>query len=110
MGEPRAPAPSPARRSSAPAPPAALAAPAGPGAVEPRLASAPLPPSGSRALGRQRAARARAEPCRASRVCGHSAGSAAGRELCRWGRDGLCVHRLRQGTLEGAEGRDQDPQ
>ncbi|CAN8201109.1 unnamed protein product [Coccothraustes coccothraustes] len=62
MGEPRAPAPSPARRSSAPAPPAAPAAPAGPGAVEPRLASAPLPPSGSRALGRQRAARAGLSP------------------------------------------------
>ncbi|XP_064256708.1 uncharacterized protein LOC135287287 [Passer domesticus] len=27
---------------------------------------------------------ARAEPCRASRACGHSANSAAGRELCRW--------------------------
>ncbi|CAN8175091.1 unnamed protein product [Coccothraustes coccothraustes] len=103
MGEPRAPAPSPTRRSSAPAPPAATQC--RPGALEPRLASAPLPPSGSRALGRQRAARARAEPCRASRPCGHSAGSAAGRELCRWGRDRLCVHRDRRAELEGAAAR-----
>ncbi|XP_064256730.1 uncharacterized protein LOC135287318 [Passer domesticus] len=55
-GEPRARTPSPARRSSAPAPPAAPAAPSGPGAPEPRLGSALLPASGSRALGRQRMA------------------------------------------------------
>ncbi|XP_037998627.1 translation initiation factor IF-2-like isoform X3 [Motacilla alba alba] len=102
MGEPRARAPSPPRRSAAPAPPAAPAAPAGPGAVEPRPGSALLPPSGSRALGRQRAARARAEPCRASRACGHSAGSAAGRELCRRRRDRLCVHRDGRAAPEGA--------
>ncbi|XP_016160749.1 PREDICTED: maestro heat-like repeat-containing protein family member 6 [Ficedula albicollis] len=58
--------------------------PSGPGAAEPRLPSGLLPPSRSRALGRQRAARARAEPCRAARASGHRAGSAAGRELCRW--------------------------
>ncbi|CAN8175628.1 unnamed protein product [Coccothraustes coccothraustes] len=100
IGEPRAWAPSPPHRSSAPAPPASPAAAPGPSAMEPRLASALLPPSGSRALGRQRAARAWAEPCRASRACGHSAGSAAGRELCHWGRDRLCVHRHRWTELD----------
>ncbi|KAL2302589.1 hypothetical protein Nmel_010018 [Mimus melanotis] len=80
-GEPELPPlPAPPRRSSAPAPPAAPAAASGPGAVEPRLPSGLLPPSRSRALGRQDAARARAEPCRARRACGHSAGSAAGRD------------------------------
>ncbi|XP_031950584.1 atherin-like [Corvus moneduloides] len=83
IGEPRARDPSPPRRSSAPAPAAAPAAGSGPGAVEPRLPSGPLPPSRSRALGRQDAARARAEPCRGRRACGHGAGSAAARELCR---------------------------
>ncbi|XP_041875753.1 translation initiation factor IF-2-like [Corvus kubaryi] len=83
MGEPRARGPSPPRRSSAPAPAAAPAAGSGPGAVEPRLPSGPLPPSRSRALGRQDAARARAEPCRGRRAGGHGAGSAAARELCR---------------------------
>ncbi|CAN8175563.1 unnamed protein product [Coccothraustes coccothraustes] len=100
IGEPRAQAPSLARRSSAPAPPAAPAAAPGPSAMEPRLASALLLPSGSRALGRQRAARAWAEPCRTSRACGHSAGSATGRELCRWGCDRLCVHRHRWTELD----------
>ncbi|CAN8175592.1 unnamed protein product [Coccothraustes coccothraustes] len=100
IGEPRARAPSPPRHSSAPAPPAAPAAPPRPSPVEPRLASALLPPSGSRALGQQRAARAWAEPCRTSRACGHSAGSAAGRELCRWGSDRLCVHRHRWTELD----------
>ncbi|XP_041877973.1 uncharacterized protein LOC121661650 isoform X1 [Corvus kubaryi] len=83
IGEPRARGPSPPRRSSAPAPAAAPAAGSGPGAVEPRLPSGPLPPSRSRALGRQDAARARAEPCRGRRAGGHGAGSAAARELCR---------------------------
>ncbi|CAN8175634.1 unnamed protein product [Coccothraustes coccothraustes] len=100
IGEPRAQDPCPPHRSSAPAPPASPAAPPGPSPVEPRLASALLLPSGSHALGRQHAARAWAEPCRASRACGHSAGSAAGRELCRWGRDRLCVHRHRWTELD----------
>ncbi|KAL2302647.1 hypothetical protein Nmel_010089 [Mimus melanotis] len=55
-----------------------------PGALELRLPSGLLLPSRSRALGRQDAARARAEPCWARRACGHRAGSAAGRELCCW--------------------------
>ncbi|XP_063275813.1 uncharacterized protein LOC134562368 isoform X1 [Prinia subflava] len=100
LGEPRARAPSPARRSSAPAPPAAPAAASGPGAVEPRLPSGLLPPSRSRA--RPWAAgsgRARAEPCRGRRPCGRSAGSAAGTELCRWRRDTLCVRRDGRGAL-----------
>ncbi|XP_066179378.1 maestro heat-like repeat-containing protein family member 6 [Sylvia atricapilla] len=113
IGEPRARAPSPARRSSAPAPtPAAApaAAAAGPGAVEPRLASGPPPPSGSRALGRQRAARARAEPCRGRRPCGHRAGSAAGREPCRCGPDRFFVLRGGRSAHDGAEGRAPAPQ
>ncbi|XP_058680640.1 uncharacterized protein LOC131571906 [Ammospiza caudacuta] len=55
-------------------------APAGPGAVEPRLARASLlPPSGSRALGRQRAARAGLSPARpAARVATVPAAPLAG--------------------------------
>ncbi|XP_053838354.1 uncharacterized protein LOC128809947 [Vidua macroura] len=104
MGEPGARAPSPPRRSSAPAPPAAPPAPSGPGATEPRLAWALLPPSGSRALGRQRAARARAEPCRATRPCGHRAGSAAGRELCRWAVTGSVFAGMAGRSSRGQQG------
>ena len=49
--------------------------------------------------------RARAEPCQARRASGHRAGSAAARELCRWGRDRLCVCRACWAQLEGAAGR-----
>lgn len=75
------------------------------GALEPRLPSAPLPPSRSRVLGRQDAARAGPEPCRGRRCCGRRAGSAAAGQLCGWGRDRLCVGRDGRAVPERAAAR-----
>ncbi|XP_048183982.1 collagen alpha-1(I) chain-like [Corvus hawaiiensis] len=44
-------------------------------------------------------------PAGARRACGRRAGSAAERELCRWGRDRLCVPRHRRAAPEGPAGR-----
>ncbi|XP_048151739.1 maestro heat-like repeat-containing protein family member 7 [Corvus hawaiiensis] len=107
IGEPRARGPSPPRPAAARPQPRLLPRQRDPGQGPwspacPRGCHRPLAavPSG---VGMRRGPGL--SPAGARRTCGRRAGSAAERELCRWGRDRLCVPRHRRAAPEGPAGR-----